>query len=170
MLRINPSDPSPDSFKASWMNNLPSPADQIVMNKLTEDLACPVCDNIPIKMPIPCCPSGHIICSRCLKRINGTDKPCPICSTPIGKNTSYLAESIITSLTDIPCTNKMHGCCFQGSLTEINNHRNLCQFETVECWVCFEQCLFKDFFKHNSTDCFRKDISNRFKIPTETET
>ena len=139
------------------------------MKKFKKELQCPVCDQIPASLPIPCCPSGHILCKECKENIvfnwEMRDKPCPVCRTPLGRNTSYLAGTLISSFTDIPCSNKIRGCSFQGTLDEIKTH--LCQFKMIACFVCDEECLRKDFFSHNNKDCFLKDVGNTFSFPTE---
>ena len=156
--------------------------DAAIVDNLKKELQCPVCDQIPNSLPIPCCPSGHILCKDCKKKIvpNGTfgEKRCPVCRISLGRNnTSYLAGSLISSLTDIPCSNKISGCSFQGTLDEIKDH--LCLFKMLFCHVCEEEFMRKDFITHNTTkikedaspsekaDCFLKDDENSFNFPTQ---
>ena len=139
-----------------------------MLRKLKKELQCPVCDQIPSSLPIPTCPSGHIVCKECKEKIvynrELRDKPCPVCRAPLGWNTSYLAGTLISSFTDISCSNRFMGCIFQGNLDEIKDH--LCQFQMVTCFICDDECMAKDFFNHNSKDCFLKDIRNTFTFPT----
>ena len=142
-----------------------------IARNLKKELQCPVCYHIPSSLPIPCCPSGHILCKECKKKIvsNGRlgEKPCPVCRSPLGKNnTSYLAGTLISSFTDIPCPNKILGCSFLGTLDGIKTHP--CQFRMVFCYVCRrEDCMRKDFYIHNNMDCFHKDVGNNFSFPTK---
>ena len=129
-----------------------------------------MCDQIPSSLPIPCCPSGHILCKECKKKIvsNGRfgEKPCPVCRSPLGKNnTSYLAGTLISSFTDIPCPNKILGCSFLGTLDGIKTH--LCKFKMVFCNVCLDEWMRKDFYIHNNMDCFLKDVGNNFNFATK---
>ena len=141
-----------------------------IARNLRTELQCPVCDQIPSSLPIPSCPSGHILCKECKKKIvsNGRfgEKPCPVCHSPLGKNNiSYLAGTLISFFTDIPCPNKILGCSFLGTLDGIKTH--LCQFKMVLCYVCLEDCMRKDFYIHKNMDCFLKDVGNSFNFPTK---
>jgi hypothetical protein len=44
-----------------------------IARNLKKELQCPVCDLIPSSLPIPCCPSGHILCKECKKKIVNSD-------------------------------------------------------------------------------------------------
>ena len=139
--------------------------------KLKLELECPVCHHIPTKLPIPCCPSGHILCQECLDKIREDEwfstNPCPVCRTSIGSNTNSLAASLITFIPDISCPNNLLGCSFLGSADEINKHKaHHCLFEETKCFVCSEEMYRKDFYQHNHQNCFRKDVTNRFN-PTK---
>ena len=35
----------------------------------------------------------------------------------------------------------------------------------IECQICVEECMRKDFFSHNNKDCFLKDAENIFCFP-----
>ena len=138
--------------------------------KIRKELQCPVCDQIPSSLPIPCCSSGHILCKECKQKIVYNreigDKPCPVCRSPLGRTTSYLACTLISSFSDIPCSNKISGCSFEGTLDEVKSH--LCLLEIVSCFVCGEDCMRKDFFLHNSKNCFIiKDAGKTIDFPTE---
>ena len=144
--------------------------DHPAIKKLKQELQCPVCDQIPSSLPIPCCPSGHILCKECKQRIPFNrrigDQPCPVCRSPLDGNTSYLAGTLISTFTDIPCSNKVSGCSFKGTLEDIKDHHP-CEFKMVVCFVCHAKCTRKDFFNHNNQDCFLKDAMNTFSFPTK---
>ena len=36
------------------------------LEKLKGMMECPVCLSVPVEVPVPCCPVGHIICKSCL--------------------------------------------------------------------------------------------------------
>ena len=161
-----------DNLQEAPVNDTPEdPNDDpsAIASILKKELQCPVCDEIPNSLPISCCPSGHILCKVCkTKIVSGRfgDKPCPVCRSPLGNNTSYLAATIISSFTDIPCPNKILGCSFLGTLDGIKTHP--CQFRMVLCSVCLrEDCMRKDFYIHNNMDCFHKDDGNNFSFPTK---
>ena len=57
---------------------------------------CPVCLVVPREGPVPCCPSGHIICSPCLERLRREGRGgCPTCRVPMGEGKSLLAKVVI---------------------------------------------------------------------------
>ena len=52
------------SLKRSGLIMLGQDSNQLEA-RITSQLECPVCFNIPRELPIPCCPSGHIV--RCVE-------------------------------------------------------------------------------------------------------
>ena len=139
-----------------------------MVKKLKRELQCTVCDQIPTSIPIPSCPMGHILCKECKEKIVYSrlirDKPCPVCRSPLDRNTSYLASTLLSFFSDIPCSYKNSGCNFQGGMDDLKAH--ICQFKIVECYVCDQECMGKDFFNHNNKDCFLKDVTNTFDFPS----
>jgi len=140
-----------------------------IEKKLKRELQCPVCDNIPTTIPIPTCSMGHIVCIECKDKIPinrlTRNKPCPICRSPLEEHTSYVAGSVISLLSDIPCSFKNSGCSFEGSIEDHKAHSFACKFKMVECLVCQEECMRKDFPSHNNKECFLTSPNNTFNFP-----
>ena len=137
--------------------------------RLKRELQCPVCDKIPTIIPIPTCSMGHIVCMDCKDKIpinrQTRNKPCPICRSPLEENTSYVAGSVISLLPDIPCSFKNSGCSFEGSIEDHKTHTSACMFRMVECLVCLEEFMRKDFPSHNDKNCFLTSLTNTFNFP-----
>ena len=146
------------------------------IERIKLELECPVCHEIPIKLPIPCCPEGHLLCHGCkdsIVKINQEDwnewddeeylPLCPICRTEIGENFSVLASSLVSILDNIPCSKKLSGCSFTGTLDQLKNHR--CLYQLVSCLVCDKKVRRIAFFGHNSGKCLLTDDNNKFSYP-----
>jgi len=146
-------------------------ADESIEEKVKRELQCPVCDKIPTTLPIPTCSMGHIVCRDCKNKINLEigRKPCPICRSPLphdrDDSNSHVVGSLISLLSDIPCSFKDNGCSFEGSIEDHKAHRYACKFRMVECLNCFEECTLKDFVAHNSRNCFLTSPTNTFNFP-----
>ena len=140
--------------------------------KLKRELQCPVCDKIPTSLPIQTCSKGHILCTDCKNKIpfNGGRQPCPICRSPLpyghDDSNSHVVGSLISLLSDIPCSFKDSGCSFEGSIEDHKAHRYACKFRlVVQCGHCLEECMIKDFVAHNSRNCFLTSPTNTFNFP-----
>jgi len=140
------------------------------MKKIRLEVECLVCHEIPTSRPVPCCPSGHILCKECKSRIKKVKqreysfKPCPLCRAPLGKNANNLAGNIISLFEDLHCSND--GCSFQGNMEDLNNHISFCHFTKIGCFICKEDFMWKNFANHND-ECFLKNDKNVFNFPTE---
>ena len=108
--------------------------DHSALKMLKQELLCPVCFKIPDKLPVPSCPSGHIICQECKNLL--PQQSCPVCRTPLGTNTNNLASKLISNLTDLPCNNMSSGCSFRGSIDTLADHKDNCGFEMILCLFC----------------------------------
>merc|ERR1712042_384450 len=111
---------------------------------------------------------GHIVCIDCKKRYLGISHPCPVCRSPLprGDSTSYIVGSLISILSDIPCSFKDSGCNFEGRFEDLKTHGYACKFGMVECVWCHEECMRKDFLSHNNKNCFLTSPNNTFKFPS----
>ena len=64
-----------------------------LMSRIQSQLECPVCFIIPRELPVPSCPSGHIVCRPCKERVRDC---CPTCRQPMPPNmTNSLAAALI---------------------------------------------------------------------------
>jgi hypothetical protein len=125
-----------DAF-SDTVDDIDDTSEDGMVKKLKRELQCTVCHQIPTSIPIPSCPMGHILCRECKEKIVYSrlirGKPCPLCRSPLDRNTSYLASTLISFFSDIPCSYKNSGCDFQGNLENLKTH--LYQFKIVECYV-----------------------------------
>ena len=123
--------------------------DQSVNSPMTwvkSHLECPVCFNIPRDLPIPCCPSGHIVCRPCKKRV--TD--CPTCRQPMPESmTNSLAGALIEQVQH-KCKYSDHGCVVKMMLKDLQAHEKNCPERTIQCpyHICDSIVALKDFNEH----------------------
>merc|ERR1712142_1328896 len=158
-----------DNAEGTGSGHVATADEEPIEKTLKRELQCPVCNNIPTIIPIPTCSMGHIVCMDCKEKISinrlTRNKPCPICRSPLEENTSYVAGSVISLLPDIPCSFKNSGCSFEGSIEDHKAHTFACKFKMVECLVCQEECMRKDFPSHNNKNCFQTSPNNTFNFP-----
>ena len=92
--------------------------------KVTEKLACPVCMETPRHGPVPACPNGHFVCSKCKA------DSCPTCRTPMGEGKSLLALIVLENI-DHSC--KFENCDKKFPFEDIENHESVCSHRLVSC-------------------------------------
>jgi len=120
--------------------------DNSLRRELESEVECPVCYNIPRTLPVPCCPAGHITCSRCRSRV----VHCPTCRRQLGENTSHLAAAIIDKVNH-KCRFWEHGCGYKSLLKDLESHEEICTERTVQCPLpngCEEIIPLKNFHLH----------------------
>ena len=138
------------------------------IEKIKRELECPVCNEIPTKLPVPCCPEGHLLCQKCKENLlpdEFQEVRCPVCRTYFEEDISILASSLVSFLLDIPCSAMTLGCSFNGTLDQLEAH--LCPYQNIFCFVCRDQMRRMEFFNHNSS-CFIFDANNSFAFPADT--
>merc|ERR1712059_187624 len=80
---------------------------------LRDKVECPVCLDVPRSFPIPVCPNGHVVCSKCVK------KECPTCRVKMWYGKSTLAVAIIENI-DHECEHE--GCQDRFQFWELDSH------------------------------------------------
>ena len=99
------------------------------MTRVKSHLECPVCFNIPRDLPIPSCPSGHIVCRPCKTRVND----CPTCRQPMPPNmTNSLAGALIEQVQH-KCKFADQGCKVKMMLKDLVTHEKECPDRTIKC-------------------------------------
>merc|ERR1712059_161817 len=91
---------------------------------LRDKVECPVCLDVPKKAPIPVCPNGHVVCSKCVR------EKCPTCRVKMEQGKSSLAVTVIENI-DHDCENE--GCNEKLSHRELVSHDKSCFYRLVEC-------------------------------------
>ena len=109
-------------------------------------LECPVCLNLPRDLPVPCCPSGHIVCRSCMSGV----KKCPTCRQEMPDN---MTNSVIGSLieqVEHKCLFSDQGCEAKMLIKDIRIHEERCPERTVECPFgnCEAIVQLKQFSRH----------------------
>lgn len=104
-----------------------------LVENLQSSLECPVCMETIREAPVPCCRSGHLICSVCVQRTF----LCPTCRAPMSlasgqRCVSHSANRLIDLLPH-PCTNRDAGCQVEDLLAQLRVHEQCCRFRQVRC-------------------------------------
>ena len=98
---------------------------------LAASLECPVCFNVPRDLPIPQCPSGHIVCKDCRRYLS----ECPTCRRRLfANNNSSIAAFLIDHIPH-KCKFNEFGCEEKGLLCDLKIHEKECPERTVKCPV-----------------------------------
>ena len=87
-------------------------------------LKCPVCSNVPRELPIPQCPSGHIVCKDCRRSLS----ECPTCRRRLFANNNSSIAAFLIDLIPIPhkCKFRDIGCEEKGLLSDLKIHEEKC--------------------------------------------
>ena len=127
------------------MSNATAAAAQL-FKVVESSLECPVCLSLPRDLPVPCCPSGHIVCRSCRSGV----KKCPICRQ---KMPASMTNSVVGSLieqVEHKCLFSDQGCEAKMLLKDIRIHESRCRERTVECPFgnCEAVVQLKQFTSH----------------------
>ena len=121
-------------------------SDGPMAKKIKSQLECPVCLRIPRELPLPSCPSGHIVCQPCKTRV----KNCPTCRQPMPDNmTNSLVGGLLEQL-EFKCKYNNEGCQVKMRLKDIQGHEKKCPEGTIKCpdSACGSDVKLKDMNEH----------------------
>ena len=123
-----------------------SPASQLAGVK--SQLECPVCFNIPRELPIPSCPSGHIVCRPCKKGV----KNCPTCRKPMPEGMINSVVGGLIEKVEHECKYSDQGCEVTVMLKDLVIHEDKCPDRTIKCpWPgCGDHVKLTSFDSHAS--------------------
>ena len=95
-------------------------------------LECPVCLDYPRERPIYTCDNGHVTCSKCISKINGS---CPTCRNAQIKPNPFVGRMADKALEDVlvPCRFACHGCQSRERINAMEHHEEHCQYREVHC-------------------------------------
>jgi len=122
-----------------------------MVQQILEKLECPVCMHIPRSGPVPVCPNGHFVCSKCK-----TDS-CPTCRTVMGGGKSLLASTVLENI-EHRC--KFDDCEEKFALEDIEQHEAICSHRIVNCpGSCIQKVPLSklvDHWKVSTSSCSSK--------------
>jgi len=142
-----------------------SPLKKTASNELSKvvesTLKCPVCLNLPRDLPVPSCPSGHIVCRSCRPQV--ADNKCPTCRQQMPANMTNSVVGSLIEQVEHKCKFGDQGCEVKLLLKEIEIHEKSCQKRTVKC--AFKNCgmtvLMNEFNFH--ANAFHYRITNNLE-------
>jgi len=116
------------------------------MTKIESQLECPVCFNIPRDLPVPSCPSGHIVCIPCKKRV----LDCPTCRQPLPENSTNSVVGALIEQVHHKCKYSDQGCELKMMLKDLVTHEKQCPDRTFKCPYsgCTQFVNLKNFDHH----------------------
>jgi len=129
-----------------------------LVRQLRDKVECPVCYDVPKAAPIPVCPNGHVVCTKCVKEM------CPTCRVKMGQGKSTLAVTVIENL-DHECDNE--GCTEKIPFGELSTHGKHCIYRPVECpgFLCDEKISLLSLPAHMVSCCLRGGEIKPYKMP-----
>ncbi|CAD5222555.1 unnamed protein product [Bursaphelenchus xylophilus] len=101
-------------------------ADSVNVDKLLNQLECPVCYQY-CTPPVFQCKNGHLLCNCCLENVRN----CPLCRQPHGVNRALALEKMI-DMFQFPCEYRSRGCGAVMKLNEKIIHDETCPYINVE--------------------------------------
>jgi len=121
-----------------------------LVSVLKSKVECPVCFEVPKAPPIPVCPNGHIICTKCVQR----QPLCPTCRVRMADGKSVIAVTIIDHI-PLNCEFQDSGCQVNCGMTELQLHMKSCPFRTVICpnFSCDLQIPLSELAEHTLKKC-----------------
>ena len=119
-----------------------------VLNVLKSTLECPVCLNLPRDLPVPSCPSGHIVCRSCRPQV--ADNKCPTCRQQMSTNMTNSVVGCLIEQVEHSCKFGDQGCEVKMRLKEIKAHEKSCLKRTVKCAFinCGVDVMLNEFNSH----------------------
>ncbi|XP_078170408.1 uncharacterized protein LOC144564680 isoform X2 [Carex rostrata] len=124
--------------------NPPPPQEEIVVTIDPRSLECSICFE-PLCHPIYQCILGHVACRLCWKKI---ENKCSTCKKPIGGQNIAL-EAVLESMR-LPCPNANLGCCKSLSYSQMQLHKDRCEFTQSVCPIpgCAHEAFSGQWLAH----------------------
>lgn len=132
-----------------------------VADPVPDRLICEIC-LLPSKDPQSTQNCGHLFCRCCLDQSLDTHSAgtnnggphggrCLKCRERLDKWYSAVATNREIQCLHIYCTNRREGCDWSGQVNDIDNHRDGCLFEEVECYACRNTMPRRNLNEHLNT-------------------
>ena len=120
------------------------------MEDVEDSMECSACFTVPRQLPIPCCPSGHLICGTCRGKVKGK---CPTCRRKLRKGDVNSLAAALYDKVEHRC--KFFPCEEKALLADILVHELKCKDRIIKCpgrnsggGICGEEVKFKNFIEH----------------------
>ena len=122
-----------------------------------KDYICSVCDKVLLEPHVTECCGKHF-CEQCLeKRFRDQGKEiCPnsVCQRTNFRHIRYLRFKVIIGEFLVYCPDKIHGCAATICVKELEDHKNICLYSEVDCFLqCGQRKLRKDLEDHTTNHC-----------------
>jgi len=132
------------------------------LSLLNRKVECSECHEVPRILPVPVCPNGHVVCSRCFRKKSS----CSACRSSLGHNTSLIAAEVIKMM-EQKC--KFEKCNGEFLLHDLEAHEKVCLHRFVGCPV--KSCDLKfplsklvDHLTSETSSCCTNDIPEPVEV------
>ena len=98
------------------------------MEEVEDSMECSACFTVPRQLPIPCCPSGHLICGDCRGKVKGK---CPTCRRKLRKGDVNSLAAALYDKVEHRC--KFFPCEEKALLADILKHELKCKDRIIKC-------------------------------------
>ena len=133
------------------------------MEDVEDSMECSACFTVPRQLPIPCCPSGHLICGTCRGKVKGK---CPTCRRKLRKGDVNSLAAALYDKVEHRC--KFFPCEEKALLADILVHELKCKDRIIKCpghnsggGICGKEVKYRNFIEHcKRGDCFMRDTDS----------
>ncbi|GBG89702.1 hypothetical protein CBR_g49555 [Chara braunii] len=128
--------------------------------RVPSQLYCPICTDLILPKDGLLSPCGHMFCSMCITQSLQMNRQCPEDRQPLldsGLRTVRDGNPLIYRMlgeVSVRCTNFMKDCDWQGELSELPVHMNVCVKEVDACSVC-KRYMQRDQLDQHKLSCGR---------------
>ncbi|KAF1804279.1 hypothetical protein FB192DRAFT_1457383 [Mucor lusitanicus] len=141
----------------------------LLLDEPCPELLCGICSDI-LEDPMQVhCPEDHMFCSKCITCHVEQQSNCPICTTPLDKNTFQVSKFVTRQVgrLRIKCAYADTGCPWQGLLSD--QHISECEYQPCTCPNADKGCnatnLNKSNMQHHLESCLYQTMTCPNNMP-----
>ncbi|KAL7332190.1 hypothetical protein PS15p_204269 [Mucor circinelloides] len=141
----------------------------LLLDEPCPELLCGICSDI-LEDPMQVhCPEDHMFCSKCITCHVEQQSNCPICTTPLDKNTFQVSKFVTRQVgrLRIKCAYSENGCPWQGLLSD--QHISECEYQPCTCPNADKGCnvtnLNKSSMQHHLESCLYQTMTCPNNMP-----
>ncbi|KAG1108283.1 hypothetical protein G6F42_016043 [Rhizopus arrhizus] len=141
----------------------------LLLDEPCPELLCGICSDI-LEDPMQVhCPEDHMFCSKCIACHVEQQSNCPICTTPLDKNTFQVSKFVTRQVgrLRIKCAYSENGCPWQGLLSD--QHISECEYQPCTCPNADKGCnvtnLNKSNMQHHLESCLYQTMTCPNNMP-----